>query len=120
MEVSLDQVSCLYYGVTPKGQAFDRTTGAGWFTISAQQQIDTVEHKTLGSCALPVAAIVVAVVLGALTAGVGAALAAPAAGTAAAALAPIATSTAVTITGASLAAGASAGAIAGVSSRFKR
>ena len=109
VEVSLDQVSCLYYGVVAPGQAFDRTTGAVWFTISAQQQMDTVERKALSTCVLPVAIIVGTIVIAALTAGVGAALAAPAAGTAAAALAPIVTSTSVTVTAAALtgAAGAS-------------
>jgi hypothetical protein len=102
VEVSLDQVACLYYGVVTPGQAFDRTTGAVWFTVTAQQQMDTVEHRTLSSCVLPVALIVGTIVIGALTAGVGAAMAAPAAGTAAAALAPIITSTTVTVTAATI------------------
>ena len=112
VEVSLDQVSCLYYGVAPAGQAFDRNTGAVWFTISAQQQLDTIEHKTLSSCVLPVAAIVGGIILSALTAGVGAAIAAPAAGAAAAAAA-VATSTTVTVGSAALVAGAKAAAVAG-------
>lgn len=111
VEVSLDQVSCLYYGVAPAGQAFDRNTGAVWFTISAQQQLDTVERKALSTCVLPVAAIVGSIVLAALTAGVGAAIAAPAAGTLAAAMAPIVTATSVTVTGAAIAGGATAGGV---------
>lgn len=120
VEVSLNQVSCLYYGVTLPGQSFDRVTGAVWFTITAQQQMDTVEHTTFAKCALPVAAIVGSVLLGALTAGVGAyvglgaAAAAPAVGTAAAALAPIVTSTAVTVSGAALGGALASGGVSTV------
>ena len=110
VEVSLDQVACLYYGVVAPGKTFDRTTGAVWFTVSAQQQMDMVERKTLKTCVLPVAAIVGSVVFAALTAGVGAAVAAPAALTgAAAALTPVVTSTAVIVTGASIGGGLAAG-----------
>jgi hypothetical protein len=115
VEVSLGQVSCLYYGVVAPGQAFDRTTGAVWFTLSAQQQMDMVERTTLSKCVLPVAAIVGSILIGALTAGVGAyiglgaAAAAPAVGSAAAALAPIVTSTAVTVSGAAIGGALAAG-----------
>ena len=114
LEVSLGQVSCLYYGVVLPGQTFDRVTGAVWFTIDAQQQMDTVEHKTLASCALPIAIVVGTVVLAAITAGVGAyvglgaAAAAPAIGSAAAALAPVVTSTTVIVGSAAAGSGTAA------------
>lgn len=117
IEVSLDQVSCLYYGVVAPGQSFDRVTGAVWFTITSQQQMDMVEHKTLAKCALPVAIVVGTVVLAAITAGVGAYVGVPAAsavgltattGSAVAALTPVITSTSVVVGSAAAGAGTAA------------
>lgn len=105
VSVALEQVGCLYYGTIKPGESFDRNTGAVWFTIKAHIQPDGQEPRTDWDCVKPVAAIVGAVLLSAVTAGYGAV---PAAGTAAAALAPIATSA---VTSAAVGAGLSTSAV---------
>lgn len=109
VSVALEQVGCLYYGTLKPGESFDRNTGAVWFTIKAHIQPDGQEPRKDWDCAKPVAAIVGAVLVGAVTAGYGAV---PAAGTAAAALAPIAAGgTASVVAGAAIGGGLSSAAV---------
>lgn len=105
VSIALEQVGCLYYDTLKPGETFNRNTGAVWFTIKANIQPDGKEPRTDWDCVKPVAAIVGAVLVSAVTAGAATFAALPAAGAAAAALAPIATSSAVII--GSAAAGAS-------------
>lgn len=47
--VTLEQVGCLYYGIVPPGQVFQRNTGAVWFTIKASIAPD-LKEPTVESC----------------------------------------------------------------------
>jgi len=115
VSVALEQVGCLYYGTLKPGEAFNRNTGAVWFTIKANIAADGKEPRKDWDCVKPVAAIVGGIIISAATAGAAsfAALPAAAAGTAAAALGPIATSTAVIVSGAAVGGGVVGGATAG-------
>jgi hypothetical protein len=53
--VSLDQVGCLYHDVIKPGATWKKTTGAVWFTISANTSMDGVDHiNELLDCVYPV------------------------------------------------------------------
>lgn len=78
LQISLNQVSPLYYGVVKPGETFERTTGAVWFTIRATILFDEEDAITLWDAILPVASIVGTVILTAATAGAAAYAAGPA------------------------------------------
>jgi hypothetical protein len=53
--VSLDQIGCLYHEVIKPGAQWKKTTGAVWFTISANTSADGVDHiNDLKDCVYPV------------------------------------------------------------------
>jgi hypothetical protein len=53
--VSLDQIGCLYHDVIKPGATWKKTTGAVWFTISANTSMDGVDHiNELKDCVYPV------------------------------------------------------------------
>lgn len=53
--VSLDQIGCLYHDVIQPGATWKKTTGAVWFTISANTSMDGVDHiNDLKDCVYPV------------------------------------------------------------------
>jgi hypothetical protein len=72
VSVALEQVGCLYYGTIKPNEAFDRNTGAVWFTIKANIQADGKEPRTDWDCVKPVAVIVGSVLAAAATGGYGA------------------------------------------------
>ena len=72
VSVALEQVGCLYYGTIKPGETFNRDTGAVWFTIKANIQVDGKEPRSDWDCVKPVATVVGAVVVGAATGGYGA------------------------------------------------
>jgi len=74
LDISLNQVGPLYYGVVKPGETFIRDTGAVWFTIEASVNIDGVPKYDDWDCVAP-AVKFTADVLSAVFAG-GAALAA--------------------------------------------
>lgn len=67
--VSLSQVGCLYHDALRPGQSMNRTTGAVWFTVTAQIVPDGVDPNTDLACAIPVVEVVADVLEAALTAG---------------------------------------------------
>lgn len=53
--VSLDQIGCLYHDVIKPGATWKKTTGAVWFTISANTSMDGKDHiNDLKDCVYPV------------------------------------------------------------------
>jgi len=78
LQVSLNQVSPLYYGIVQPGETFERTTGAVWFTIKASVFFDEKDRITAWDAIFPIASIVGTVVLTAVTAGAAAYAAGPA------------------------------------------
>ena len=97
ISIALSQVGCLYYGTIQPGEVFKRNTGAVWFTIRANVQVDGKEPRSDWDCVAPVAAVIGAALFAAATAGTGVFLKAPAAVAAA--------KGAVTVSGAALKAG---------------
>ncbi len=69
VQISLNQVGPLYFGVIEPGEYFVRNTGAVWFTVRASLFLDERSRITPQDAILPVAAIVGTVALAALTAG---------------------------------------------------
>jgi hypothetical protein len=75
LTISLEQLGPLYYGLCQPGEIFKRDTGAVWFTIKAVVSPDNKSHIDDWDCVIPVAAVVGAAVVAALTAGAGSYLA---------------------------------------------
>jgi hypothetical protein len=69
LTISLDQLGPLYYGLVQPGEMFVRDTGAVWFTIKVVVSPDNESHISDWDCIIPVAAVVGAVVLAAITGG---------------------------------------------------
>ncbi|HEX4961665.1 MAG TPA: hypothetical protein VF173_12550 [Thermoanaerobaculia bacterium] len=69
LQISLNQVGPLYYGIIEPGEYFIRDTGAVWFTIKAAIFLDEKDKITPLTAVLPVVSIVGSVILGAVTAG---------------------------------------------------
>jgi len=69
LQISLNQVGPLYFGVIQPGEYFVRDTGAVWFTIKAAVFLDERNRITDWDAVLPVALIVGSVILAAVTAG---------------------------------------------------
>jgi hypothetical protein len=72
LEISLRQIGPLYWGVTNPGTTFRRSTGAVWFTIQATISLDGKGHITEWDAVWPIASVVGALAIGALTGGYGA------------------------------------------------
>lgn len=68
--VSLDQVGCLYHDALKPGASMNRTTGAVWFTMTAQIVPDGVDPNSDLSCAIPIIEVVADVLEAVMTAGV--------------------------------------------------
>ncbi len=72
VEVSLNQVGCLYHGVILPGEQMERTTGGVWFTLKYQINLDgEPKIDDMKDCVLPVAEIVGQIALAAFTEGFG-------------------------------------------------
>ena len=69
LQISLNQVGPLYFGVIQPGEYFVRDTGAVWFTIKAAVFLDEKNRITDWDDVMPVALIVGSVILAAVTAG---------------------------------------------------
>lgn len=69
LAVTLDQVGCLYRDLLRPGDSMNRTTGAVWFTITAENIANGNDPNTTLSCAIPVVEVVADVLEAALTAG---------------------------------------------------
>ena len=69
LQLSLNQVGPLYFGVIKPGEIFQRSTGSVYFTIRASIFLDEADRITEWDAILPVAAIVGTVVISAITAG---------------------------------------------------
>jgi len=69
VSIALEQVGCLYYDTIKPGEAFNRNTGAVWFTIQASISPDGKEIRTNWDCVKPVAEVLGTVILTAATAG---------------------------------------------------
>ena len=69
LQISLNQVGPLYFGVIQPGEYFVRDTGAVWFTIKAAIFLDEKDRITDWDAVMPVALIVWSVILAAVTAG---------------------------------------------------
>ena len=70
VEVSLDQVGCLYHGVIMPNQVMERNTGGVWFTINYQLNMDgTPKIDDFKDCVLPVADVVASSLLAAVSGG---------------------------------------------------
>jgi hypothetical protein len=68
--VTLEQVGCLYYGIVPPGQVFQRDTGAVWFTIKAAMA-PNIPPPTDFDCAVTPALYAGSVLFAGATAGAG-------------------------------------------------
>ncbi len=77
LQISLNQVGPLYYGVIQPGETFERDTGAVWFTIKASVFLDEKDRITDWDVIFPIATVVGTVVLAAVTAGAAAYAAGP-------------------------------------------
>ena len=72
VEVSLNQVGCLYHGVILPNEQMERETGAVWFTLKYQLNLDgEPKIDDMKDCVLPVAEIVGQIALAAFTQGIG-------------------------------------------------
>ena len=71
LTISLEMIGPLYYGLCQPGEIFTRDTGAVWFTIKAVVSPDNKSHIDDWDCIIPVAAVVGAALVTALTAGAG-------------------------------------------------
>ncbi len=81
IQVSLNQVGPLYWGIVEPGKTWHRPTGAVWFTIKAETFIEGESKKIKNKDAIiPVAKLVAATLYTAFTAGTGAIAAAAAGG----------------------------------------
>ncbi|MCU0525764.1 MAG: hypothetical protein MUF72_13160 [Elainella sp. Prado103] len=78
LQISLNQVGPLYYGVIQPGESFVRSTGAVWFTIKAGVFLDEKDRITSWDVVWPIAAVTASVLITAATAGAAAYAAGPA------------------------------------------
>lgn len=85
IQISLNQVSPLYFEVINPGETFVRNTGSVWFSIRASVFLDERTRITTANAILPVALIVGSVIISAVTAGAAAFAKGPALAAAAAA-----------------------------------
>jgi hypothetical protein len=85
LQLSLNQVGPLYFGVIKPGETFQRSTGSVYFTIRASIFLDEADRITEWDAILPVAAIVGTVIVSAVTGGAAAYAGGPAYAAAAAA-----------------------------------
>ena len=101
IQVSLNQVGPLYWGIIEPGKTWHRPTGAVWFTIKSETYFEGASKKIKTKDAIiPVASIVAATLLAAVTAGASAVASAAAGGAGA-----LSTAVAGTTSGALVAAG---------------
>lgn len=77
LQISLNQVSPLYFDVVQPGKTFVRDTGAVWFTVKASLFLDEKDRITNWDAIWPIGAIVGTVILTAVTAGAAAYAAGP-------------------------------------------
>jgi len=81
IQVSLNQVGPLYWGIIEPGKTWHRPTGAVWFTIKSETYFEGASKKIKTKDAIiPVASIVAATLLAAVTAGASAVASAAAGG----------------------------------------
>mmetsp|Transcript_25357 Transcript_25357/g.38342 ORF Transcript_25357/g.38342 Transcript_25357/m.38342 type:complete len:249 (-) Transcript_25357:151-897(-) len=100
IQVSLNQVGPLYWGIVEPGKTWHRPTGAVWFTIKAETYIEGVSKKLKNKDAImPIAAVVASTLAAAVT--MGASTVASAAAGGAGAVAGAASGPAAIVTGAS-------------------
>ena len=78
LQISLNQVGPLYYGVIQPGESFVRSTGAVWFTIKAGVFLDEKDRITSWDVFWPIAGVTASVLITAATAGAAAYAAGPA------------------------------------------
>jgi len=77
LQISLNQLSPLYFGVIQPGESFIRDTGAVWFTIRAAIILDESKQITTANAVWPILTISGTVLASAITAGAAAYAAGP-------------------------------------------